>query len=178
MFSWTCGVYVIMCVPVLIFSAWLKTLGVHFFCGQPVVPSVVKIATRVTKNMTPLEEELYCKWKKIVHAFIHSHGNVFSIIRSKKHRHSWGWNRARVPTYHDEPSTFFRRIVLGQAIEISPSNVQWVRISPWVPRDISPFCWHLVRMVSTSTLMVGATGATSSQDILGFNGWDSLWQWL
>jgi len=77
-----------MCVPVLIFSAWLKTLGVHFFCGQPVVPSVVKIATRVTKNMTPLEEELYCKWKKIVHAFIHSHGNVFSIIRSKKHRHS------------------------------------------------------------------------------------------
>ena len=65
------------CVP--LFSAWLKTLRVPLFSvamalmipiarfvimfvrqdvRQPVGPTVVKIPTRVTKNMTPLEREL------------------------------------------------------------------------------------------------------------------------
>ena len=41
---------------------------------------------------------------------------------------------------------------------MSRSNVQWVRTSPWVPSEMPPFCWPLVNTMGTSMLWTRCPG--------------------
>ena len=52
---------------------------------------------------------------------------------------------------------------------MSRSNVQWVRTSPWVPSEMPPICWPLVNTMGTSMLW------TRCPDIVAILTWTIAW---